>query len=110
MFHSPFFQRFVDLRFGKRGIVPKPIPYPVPAGARFPVEFVLLSKPHGYWRWFNQTAACTGFKKGMWVETGKRAHGVVVIIKNRDVHCKSRRLRHFRSLTQPAPVKKGKTE
>jgi len=30
-------------------------------------EFVLLSKPHEYWRWFDHTATYTDFKKEMWV-------------------------------------------
>src|SRR5450759_5165166 len=29
-------------------------------------EFVLLSKPHGCWRWFYHTATHTDFKKEMW--------------------------------------------
>jgi len=29
-------------------------------------EFVLLSKPHGYWRLFDHTATYTDFKKEMW--------------------------------------------
>src|SRR5450759_5486560 len=29
-------------------------------------EFVLLSKPHGCWRWFDHTATHTDFKKEMW--------------------------------------------
>src|ERR1022692_962651 len=30
-------------------------------------EFVLLSKPYEYWRWFDHTATYTDFKKEMWV-------------------------------------------
>ena len=29
-------------------------------------EFVLLSKPHGCWRWFDHMATYTNFKKEMW--------------------------------------------
>jgi hypothetical protein len=32
------------------------------------LEFVLLSKPHEYWRWFDHTATYTDFKKEMWVK------------------------------------------
>jgi hypothetical protein len=34
---------------------------------RASVEFVLLSKPHEYWRWRDHTTTYSEFKKEMWV-------------------------------------------
>jgi hypothetical protein len=36
-------------------------------------EFVLLSKPHAYWHWFDHTATYTDFKKEMWVKEYRAA-------------------------------------
>src|ERR1035441_9390346 len=36
---------------------------------RASVEFVLLSKPHEYWRWLDHTATYSEFKKEMWDHT-----------------------------------------
>src|SRR5260370_25627356 len=35
---------------------------------RASVEFVLLSKPHEYWRWVDHTTTYSEFKKEMWAE------------------------------------------
>src|SRR5450756_1555905 len=53
VFHPALFQRFVDLR----------------------AEFVLLSKPHEYWRWLDHTTTYTEFKKEMWDKAGPLTQG-----------------------------------